>query len=155
MNLSLYILLLFVPEHEYLLHHSLYPSSARLPVVCLTVDKDPEDPDDLEELRHLTFQESEGTREVKDTISKDVSSSYTKPLKLQKVNIGTDEHPKLASIGDYWDEQTMTKIQALLREYEDLFPTNFSELKGIKGDLGEMRIELKLNQDQSSIGHIG
>jgi hypothetical protein len=27
-------------------------------------------------------------------------------------------------------------------EYEDLFPTIFSELKGIKGDLGEMKIEL-------------
>jgi hypothetical protein len=37
----------------------------------------------------------------------------------------------------------MTKIQALLQEYEDLFPTRFLELKGIKGDLGEMKIELK------------
>jgi hypothetical protein len=37
----------------------------------------------------------------------------------------------------------MTEIQALLREYEDLFPTIFSKLKGIRGDLGEMRIELK------------
>jgi hypothetical protein len=59
------------------------------------------------------------------------------------MNIGSEEHPKLASIGDYWDEQTMTEIQALLREYEDLFPKIFSELKGIKGDLGEMKIELK------------
>jgi hypothetical protein len=30
-----------------------------------------------------------------------------------------------------------------LREYKDLFPKRFSELKGIKGDLGEMKIELK------------
>jgi hypothetical protein len=49
----------------------------------------------------------------------------------------------MASIGDYWDEQTMTEIQAMLQEYEDLFPKSFSELKGIKGDLGEMNIELK------------
>jgi hypothetical protein len=73
----------------------------------------------------------------------EASSSYTNPMKLCKVNIGSTKHPKIASIGDYWDEQTMTEIQALLREYEDLFPTSFSELKGIKGDLGEMRIELK------------
>jgi len=31
----------------------------------------------------------------------------------------------------------------MLREYEDLFPKIFSELKGIKGDLGEMWIKLK------------
>jgi hypothetical protein len=95
-------------------------------LACSKVDKDLGDPDDLEELRHLTFKESEGTRDVKDTISDGVSSSYTKPLKLQKVNIGTEEHPKMTSIGDYWDEQTVTEIQALLWEYEDLFPTIFS-----------------------------
>jgi len=32
---------------------------------------------------------------------------------------------------------------ALLKEYVDLFPQNFTEIKGIKGELGEMRIELK------------
>jgi hypothetical protein len=29
-----------------------------------------------------------------------------------------------------------------LREYEDLFPITFLELKGIKGVMGEMKIEL-------------
>jgi hypothetical protein len=76
-------------------------------MACSKVNTDPEDPEDLEDLRHLTFKESEGTRVVKDTISDDVSSSYTKPLKLWKINIGSEEHPKMASIGDYWDEQTM------------------------------------------------
>jgi hypothetical protein len=151
MKLSLYILLLSVLNMSTSFIIVFTHPLARLPVVCLTVDRNPEDLDDLEELRHLTFQESEGTREVKDTIPNDVSSSYTKPLKLWKVNIGTDEHPKLASIGDYWDEQTVTKIQALLQEYEDLFPTNFSELKGIKGDLGEMRIEL--NPESRPVKH--
>jgi hypothetical protein len=51
----------------------------------------------------------------------------------------------MESIGDYWDEKTMTEIHALLWEYEDLFPKTNSELKGIKGELGEMRIELKLD----------
>ena len=31
----------------------------------------------------------------------------------------------------------------MLHEYEDLFPTNFPEMKGIVGDLGEMKIPLK------------
>jgi hypothetical protein len=30
-----------------------------------------------------------------------------------------------------------------LREYEDFFPNKFSEIKGIKGAMGEMKIELK------------
>jgi hypothetical protein len=46
--------------------------------------------------------------------------------------------------GDYWDEQTSQEIQSLLREYEDFFPKTFSELKGIKGVMGEMKIELKI-----------
>ena len=33
----------------------------------------------------------------------------------------------------------------LLHEFQDLFPTNFSEMKGIVGDLGEMKIALKLD----------
>jgi hypothetical protein len=35
----------------------------------------------------------------------------------------------MASVGDYWDEQTMTEIQALLREYEDLFPNFLFRIK--------------------------
>jgi hypothetical protein len=46
-------------------------------------------------------------------------------------------------VGDYWDEKTSQEIQILLWEYEDLFPNTFSELKGIKGVMGEMKIELK------------
>jgi hypothetical protein len=47
-------------------------------------------------------------------------------------------------VGDYWDEKTSQEIHNMLREYEDLFPKTFSELKGIKGAMGEMKIELKL-----------
>jgi hypothetical protein len=46
-------------------------------------------------------------------------------------------------VGDYWDEKRSQEIQILLREYEDLFPKNFSELKGIKGVMGEMKMDLK------------
>jgi hypothetical protein len=70
------------PEHEYILQYSFYPSPSRIPMACSKVDKDPEDPEDLEELRHLTFKESAGTREVRDTLSSDTSSSYAQPLKL-------------------------------------------------------------------------
>jgi DNA integrity scanning protein DisA with diadenylate cyclase activity len=64
---------------------------------------------------------------------------------LQNVNIGSKEHPKIASIEDYWDEQTMNDISSLLLEYKDLFPKTFLETKGIKGTMGEMKIELKFD----------
>ncbi len=37
------------------------------------------------------------------------------------------------------------KVPDLLREYQDLFPTNVSDLKGIVSDLGVMNITLKLD----------
>ena len=37
----------------------------------------------------------------------------------------------------------MVKIMDLLHKFQELFPTKFSEMKGILGDLGEMKIPLK------------
>ena len=65
-----------------------------------------------------------------------------KPLKIRKFNIGMEEDTKFKNIGDSWDEETMAKITDLLHEFQDLFPTKFSEMEGILGDLGEMKILL-------------
>ena len=46
-------------------------------------------------------------------------------------------------IGDYWHDMIIDKVTELLREYHDLYPTKFSDLKGIIGDLGVMKITLK------------
>ena len=91
--------------------------------------------------RSVSIPESEGEHAVGGPPLREVD--VTKPLKLREVNIGTKEHPKLANIGDYWDENILGKVAELLTEYQDLFPTNFSELKGITGDLGVMHITLK------------
>ena len=40
----------------------------------------------------------------------------------------------------------MGKVINLLHEFQDLFATKFSEMKGISGDLGEMKIHLKPNE---------
>ncbi len=37
----------------------------------------------------------------------------------------------------------VSKVTELLHEYQDLFPTKFSEMKGILGELGVMKIPLK------------
>lgn len=67
----------------------------------------------------------------------------TAPLKMKQVNIGTEEKPKYATLGDYWDDATVENVFELLREHRDLFPTKIMELKGILGDLGVMKITLK------------
>ncbi len=64
---------------------------------------------------------------------------------MREVNNGTEAEPKFAKIGDYWDDAMVDKVAELLREYQDLFPTKFSYLRGIIGDLGVMRIMLKLD----------
>jgi len=46
-------------------------------------------------------------------------------------------------IGDYLDEDIVSKVIELLHEYYDLFPTKTLEMKGILGNLGVMRIPLK------------
>jgi hypothetical protein len=51
-----------------------------------------------------------------------------KPIKIRKVNIGTEKAPKLENVGDYWDDVTISKITELLHEYQDLFPTKFTIL---------------------------
>ena len=64
-------------------------------------------------------------------------------LNIRKVNIGIEENPKFASVGDYRDEETMENITDILHEFQYLFPTKFSKMKGILGDLGEINIPLK------------
>jgi hypothetical protein len=51
----------------------------------------------------------------------------------------------LANVGDYWDNSIIDKITELLHEYQDLFPTKFTNMKGIKGPMREMKIPLKLD----------
>jgi hypothetical protein len=71
------------------------------------------------------------------------SKVFVASIKVNIVNIGTTENPKMANIGDYWDEQTIERTTELLHEYNDLFPTTFTEMKGIGGEIGEMKIPLK------------
>ena len=64
------------------------------------------------------------------------NDQFFNPLKVKIVNIGTLENPKFSNIGDYWDDETVEKITDVLHEFQDLFPTKFSEMKGIVGDHG-------------------
>jgi hypothetical protein len=76
------------------------------------------------DLRNIQIKEAEGEREVEGRNLE--SKVITALIKVKKVNIGTVENPKMASIGDYWDEQIVESIIELLHEYNDLFPTKFT-----------------------------
>ena len=39
--------------------------------------------------------------------------------------------PKYSTIEDYWDKEMVSKVTELLHEYQDLFSTKFSKMKGI------------------------
>jgi len=91
--------------------------------------------DDLEELRHVSFQKIEGEKCIKEG----------------HITDAPNDKLKMASIGDYWDEQTTKDIFDLLREYEYFFPSLVADLKGIKGDLWEMKIVL--NPDAKLVKH--
>lgn len=73
-----------------------------------------------EDPRKIDIAKSEGHREVNGP--KIEMPNLTKPLKTKNVNIGSEDGPKFATIVDYWDEDTITKIVNHLHEYPGLFP---------------------------------
>jgi hypothetical protein len=106
--------------------------------ICYNINADEDD-----DPRKVNIAEIEGQRDVE---GPGVELPFIGPLiKINKVNIEIEETPKLANIEDYWDVATTDKITKLLHEYQDLFPTKFTDMKGIKGPMGEMRITLKLD----------
>jgi hypothetical protein len=83
-----------------------------------------EEAPDEDDPRDLQIEEAEGEREVEvPPIELEVIAA---PIKVKKVNIGTTEHPKMANIGDYWDEKIVESITKLLHKYNDLFSTTFT-----------------------------
>ena len=99
------------------------------------------EPKEDEDPRDTNIPKSEGTRDVKEPQLE--IPAITEPIKIKKINIGTDTKPKFASIGDYGNDVIVGQIANLLHAYQNLFPTKLTEMKGIVGDLGVMRIPLK------------
>lgn len=58
-----------------------------------------------------------------------------------------EAEPKFVKIVDYQYDAMVDNVVELLHEYQDLFPTKFTYLKGIIGDLGVMKITLKPNMN--------
>ena len=78
---------------------------------CYHVEEEAPDEHDPHNIQIL---EIEGEREVEGSSLE--SKVFFSPIKVNKFNIGTNETPKMESIGDYWDEQIVEIIIELLCE---------------------------------------
>ena len=88
---------------------------------CYKISGEPEDNDELWNINILKIEGSKAGTTL------DIPTNpMSHPLRIRKVNIGMEENPKFASVGDYWDEETMENIMDLLHEFQDLFLTKFS-----------------------------
>jgi hypothetical protein len=105
---------------------------------CYNINVDEDD-----DPRKVNITETKGQRNVEGP--KVELPFIGQSIKIKKFNIKTEQTPKLANVRDYWDATTIDKITELLHEYQDLFPTKFIDMKGIKGPMGEMSIPLKLD----------
>jgi hypothetical protein len=101
-------------KHGQEIHSNLHLYLDKAPIECYKIEKHLEIPYALEELRNLAIRETKGSIEIQNIIPSQTDGSYNYPLKLQKVNIGTIEKPKIAMVGDYWDEKTSQEIHILL-----------------------------------------
>jgi len=80
----------------------------------LALEGDDDESDD-EDPRYLDIAETEGEHAIQGPELQ--IPDVVKPLKIKKVNIGSEEHPKFPNVRDYWDDVTVSKITELLREY--------------------------------------
>ena len=140
-NVSLQVIKTKIFEDIPMLMTNFYQSSATIQhwMECYNVTGKPNDDEPCD----IKIPEFEDTHMVEGSgVSSDM---FPNPLKIKKVNIGSSENSKFANIRDYWDDKNVKNIIDLLHELQDLFPTNFFEVKGIVGDLGEMKIPLRPN----------
>ena len=61
-------------------------------------------------------------------------------IKTKEVDISNDDIPKLDKIGDYWTEDQKAYIINLVKEYQDAFARDYTDLKGLVQDMGQMKI---------------
>ena len=92
---------LFFPDSLQMDKQSLRYQGIQQKVACQKINSEMDD-DNLEDLRHLYFEEIEEERDIKEEPT--IEGIHLLPLRTKKVNIGIEDKPKLATIGDYWDE---------------------------------------------------
>jgi hypothetical protein len=70
---------------------------------CYNINSDEDD-----DCRNVNITETERQRDIEGLGFK--LPFIGQPIKIKKVNIGTEKAPKLSNVGDYWDDATIDKI---------------------------------------------
>ena len=73
-----------------------------------------------DEPHNIIIPDSEGTHKFQGPYLE--IPEITEKVKTKHINIGTKSDPKFASIGDYWDEETMGNIVDSYRKIKTCFP---------------------------------
>ena len=89
---------LFFPDSGRMDEQSLLYQGIEQKVACQNINSEMDD-ENLEDLRHLYFEETEEERDIKEEPT--TKGIHLLPLITKKVNIGTEDRPKLPTIGDY------------------------------------------------------
>jgi hypothetical protein len=84
-------------------HHPV--SKLKEAVRCCKIDMDNIDDEDP---REIHIKESKGEHTIEGKMSDMNLLDYNGPIKTKKHNINSEEAPKMAIIGDYWDNETTT-----------------------------------------------
>jgi hypothetical protein len=70
---------------------------------CYNINVDEDD-----DPRNVNISETKGQRDIEGS---GIELPFLgKPIKINKVNIGREQAPKLSNGGDYWDDDTIKKI---------------------------------------------
>ena len=65
--------------------------------------------------------------------------------KTKEMNLGTEERPKQVQISVCLEPDEESKILEVLREYQDVFASDYNDMPGLAPDLVEHRIPLEEN----------
>ena len=88
-----------------------------------------------------TFSQfKEGSRPINETKALEWLDAK---VKTREFDISNDDRQNMAKIGDYWSEEQTTEIVNLLKEFQDVFSWDYTYLKGLVHEMGEMKIDTK------------
>ncbi len=71
--------------------------------------------------------------------------TFTIDEQLNKLNLGTNEEPRMVLVNVILSKQFQVKVKQLLTKFKDVFAWSYKELKGIPRSICEYKIELTTN----------
>lgn len=87
--------------------------------------------------------ESQDTQQFDDVVKRFDEQSQAAAEKTKEINLGTEEHPKVVQISATLEPSEEQEILEILREYHDVFASDYIDMPGLDPSLVEHRIPLQ------------